>query len=231
MDCNHHSIDKETVLNIIRNMLYEFKLVDMLLETTINIDTLTLLGPDGIMDSLTAMQFITAIEKRFEVDLMEDLNLDCLETSESLAEYIVRHHQSADTSPLSPGIRKPLAVSAVAVGSHMAFDCSFCVTGLFTGVEPVRQVVYALAEAAGTEILSEGYHVFPSTDTWAGVTYFAIVSASHIVAHTWPEHHYIGVDIFTCRGIDEAAITAVLQKETGAESIRSRGMERTAVVN
>ena len=31
-----------------------------------------------------------------------------------------------------------------------------------------------------------------------GVTGMAIVSESHLVIHTWPEHGYAAVDIFTC---------------------------------
>ena len=31
-----------------------------------------------------------------------------------------------------------------------------------------------------------------------GVTGIAIVSESHLVIHTWPEHGYAAVDIFTC---------------------------------
>src|SRR5215475_9316650 len=31
-----------------------------------------------------------------------------------------------------------------------------------------------------------------------GVTGMAIVSESHLVIHTWPEHGYAAVDVFTC---------------------------------
>lgn len=31
-----------------------------------------------------------------------------------------------------------------------------------------------------------------------GVTGFAVVAESHVAVHTWPEHGYAAVDIFTC---------------------------------
>ena len=35
-----------------------------------------------------------------------------------------------------------------------------------------------------------------------GVTAVAIIAESHMSIHTWPEHDYAAIDIFTCRGLD-----------------------------
>jgi S-adenosylmethionine decarboxylase len=35
-----------------------------------------------------------------------------------------------------------------------------------------------------------------------GVTAIAVLAESHISVHTWPEHGYAAVDVFTCRGLD-----------------------------
>lgn len=44
-----------------------------------------------------------------------------------------------------------------------------------------------------------------------GVTGVAIISESHVAVHTWPEHKYAAVDIFTCNleGDVEAGIAAL----------------------
>jgi acyl carrier protein len=53
---------------------------------------LRLLGPGGIMDSLTATQFIGCVEQKFGIDIIGgDLNLDCMENVTALAEYIYRN--------------------------------------------------------------------------------------------------------------------------------------------
>jgi S-adenosylmethionine decarboxylase len=143
------------------------------------------------------------------------------------------------------------------IGSHLIFDCSRCRADIFNGVAPIREIIYQLADAIGTKILSEGHHIFPLTaesdlsglshfphmvqtavktgpnickPAPAGVTYFAIVSASHIVAHTWPEYAYLGVDIFSCREINEANVIETLKKETGTDGIRCRKLERSVNV-
>jgi S-adenosylmethionine decarboxylase len=38
--------------------------------------------------------------------------------------------------------------------------------------------------------------VYPFTPI--GVTGVAVVSESHVMVHTWPEHGYAAVDVFTC---------------------------------
>lgn len=42
-----------------------------------------------------------------------------------------------------------------------------------------------------------------------GVTGVAIIAESHVAVHTWPEHGYAAVDIFTCNM--EADITAGIE--------------------
>lgn len=55
----------------------------------------------------------------------------------------------------------------------------------------------ALAEAArvsNATLLDIRTHPF----TPQGVTGFALLAESHISIHTWPEHGYAAVDVFTC---------------------------------
>jgi len=54
-------------------------------------------------------------------------------------------------------------------------------------------MVGAAAEAGAT-VLGESFHKFQPV----GVTGVVIISESHICIHTWPEHRYAAVDIFTC---------------------------------
>ncbi len=50
-----------------------------------------LIGVGGIMDSVTALRFITMIEDHFGVDIAEDeLALECFSTVDSLTEYLSR---------------------------------------------------------------------------------------------------------------------------------------------
>lgn len=52
---------------------------------------------NGSVDSLTALQLISRVEECFDVDITDDLNLDCMETVDTLVEFIV------DNSATQPG--------------------------------------------------------------------------------------------------------------------------------
>ena len=64
----------------------------VLVNDTIYTEQTPILGRNGILDSLTAFQFICEVEDLFSVQIIEnDLNLDCLENIETLSEYIIRN--------------------------------------------------------------------------------------------------------------------------------------------
>ncbi|MDR1664903.1 MAG: adenosylmethionine decarboxylase [Clostridiales bacterium] len=189
--------NRDAVYQAIKELLVGLKLAG---ENT-DIKNMTLLGAGGVMDSLTAMRFIHAAGERFQINIMDDLNLDCMENVAALADFIVKNQPAAIT-----------------VGQHIIIDCSRCPAFMFTGEEVIRSLIHALADSIGTEILKEGFHTFSPI----GVTGFAIVSASHIVVHTWPEYRYIGADIFSCREIDEGKIIALLKQKMGGGVICER---------
>ena len=72
------------IIGGIKEILLELRIIN---EET-NTAGMTLLGPGGVMDSLTAMRFINRAEQRFKTDIMGDLGLNCMKTTDSLAEYI-----------------------------------------------------------------------------------------------------------------------------------------------
>lgn len=64
-----------------------------------------------------------------------------------------------------------------------------------------------------------------------GETYLAILSASHLAIHTWPEHRAVTVDIFVCgRHVDPRLIESKCIEAFGATgancSVRGRGITR-----
>jgi S-adenosylmethionine decarboxylase proenzyme len=50
------------------------------------------------------------------------------------------------------------------------------------------------AIACGAVVLGESFHHFSPQ----GVSGVVIIAESHLSIHTWPEHGYAAVDIFTC---------------------------------
>ena len=51
-----------------------------------------------------------------------------------------------------------------------------------------------IALETGATIIGESFHKF----SLGGVTGVIAIAESHLSIHTWPEHKYAAVDIFTC---------------------------------
>ena len=50
------------------------------------------------------------------------------------------------------------------------------------------------ARVAGAQIVTETFHRFSPH----GISGVVIITESHLAIHTWPEHGYAAVDLFTC---------------------------------
>jgi S-adenosylmethionine decarboxylase len=79
-----------------------------------------------------------------------------------------------------------------AIGRHIILEMWGCqnLNSVDTAERALREMVTAL------EVNLLDLRVYPFSPV--GVTGVAIVSESHLVIHTWPEHGYAAVDIFTC---------------------------------
>jgi len=66
------------------------------------------------------------------------------------------------------------------------------------------------AESAGLTILGVKTHKFNPQ----GVSVVVVVAESHIFIHTWPEHRYAALDIFTCKSEESTwkAYRVILEK-------------------
>ena len=58
----------------------------------------------------------------------------------------------------------------------------------------VREALAEAARVSNATLLDISTHKFEPQ----GVTGFALLAESHISIHTWPEHEYAAVDVFTC---------------------------------
>jgi S-adenosylmethionine decarboxylase proenzyme len=58
----------------------------------------------------------------------------------------------------------------------------------------VRQTLIEAAERVGATIIGHSFHQFSPQ----GVTGVVAIAESHLCIHTWPEHGYAAVDVFTC---------------------------------
>ncbi len=81
-----------------------------------------------------------------------------------------------------------------ALGTHLLLEMNECDPVLLDNLTLVKQTMLTAAEEAGATVVGEVFHKFSPV----GVTGIVCIAESHISIHTWPEHAYAAVDIFTC---------------------------------
>ena len=84
-----------------------------------------------------------------------------------------------------------------ALGVHLLLDLRKCNPEFLDDLQFIKQAMLGAAQEAGATVLGESFHKFSPL----GATGIIAISESHICIHTWPEHSYAAVDIFTC-GLD-----------------------------
>jgi S-adenosylmethionine decarboxylase len=87
-----------------------------------------------------------------------------------------------------------------------------------------RAMVDAVREAGGTYV-TDIFHEFSPY----GLSGVVVIAESHLAVHTWPEHGYAAVDIFSCTArLDQQCLIDRLAAWLGAASVhvdkRRRGI-------
>ena len=80
------------------------------------------------------------------------------------------------------------------LGNHLLLELKNCDSVLLDDLSYVREALMSAAQEMGARILGESFHKFHPQ----GVTGVVPISESHLCVHTWPEHRYAAVDVFTC---------------------------------
>ena len=86
-----------------------------------------------------------------------------------------------------------------ALGKHLLLELKDCNTGLLNDIEYLRRTLTEVAGHIGATVIKDDFYQF----TPQGVSGVIIIAESHISIHTWPEHNYAAVDIFTCGDVIE----------------------------
>ncbi len=75
---------------------------------------------------------------------------------------------------------------------HLIADFKSC--NLIKGPKELKKILLEAAKEANNIALKTSIHKFPVQ----GITGMVLLAESHIAIHTWPEHDYVAIDIFSC---------------------------------
>ncbi len=81
-----------------------------------------------------------------------------------------------------------------ALGRHILLELRSCNSATLDDLSYIEGTMLHAAEETGATIIGKLFHQFSPQ----GVTGVVAIAESHLCIHTWPEHSYAAVDIFTC---------------------------------
>jgi len=80
------------------------------------------------------------------------------------------------------------------LGRHLVVEMYGVQSTLLHDLSLAKRVLRESIEACKATFMGEHYTVFAA----GGISGIVVIAESHISIHTWPEHGYAAVDIFTC---------------------------------
>ena len=92
---------------------------------------------------------------------------------------------------------------AKTLGIHIVADLYGCDPEILKSATKMADIFEGAVKFANLNKLSSHYHQFHPY----GATGVVVISESHLSFHTWPEHKYVAIDVYTC-GPHETAFKA-----------------------
>jgi S-adenosylmethionine decarboxylase proenzyme len=108
------------------------------------------------------------------------------------------------------------------IGRHLIAELYRCDPQRLADLALVQRSMLEAAGAIGATILGNAFHHFSPS----GVSGAVVIAESHLSIHTWPEHGYGAVDVFTCGDMDPRPALLHLKAELGAADMRVQEIVR-----
>ena len=107
------------------------------------------------------------------------------------------------------------------MGRHVIAEMWDCNIDILNDMGKIEQIFVDAALKSGAEIREVAFHKFAPQ----GVSGVVIISESHLTIHSFPEHGYASIDVYTCGDIIDPNVAC----DYIAESLNSKRLERVEV--
>lgn len=81
-----------------------------------------------------------------------------------------------------------------ALGRHIILELYDCPPALLKVPEQSKEFLLEAAQRMEATVVNAQFHAFSPY----GVSGVVVIQESHLTIHTWPEHGYAAIDVFTC---------------------------------
>lgn len=111
------------------------------------------------------------------------------------------------------------------IGTHYIWDIQRVSAHEISYVFEIRTLLRHICSLTPLTIESESYKQFQPV----GATGIMLLSESHLSIHTWPEHEFLAIDLFSCIPVDHQRITDYLTSVLSTDDITIKILERGRV--
>jgi S-adenosylmethionine decarboxylase proenzyme len=109
------------------------------------------------------------------------------------------------------------------LGRHMLLELYDCPQEILNNQEKIEEVLVGVVHAVGATLINTSFHKFSPY----GVSGVVVIAESHITIHTWPEHNYAAIDVFTCNDkIDYALVENIVVKKFSSSKHKAQTIIR-----
>ena len=106
---------------------------------------------------------------------------------------------------------------------HTLLELHGCDAALLNAPGDLKKLLLEAVRRGHGTIVTDVFHTFSPH----GVSGVVVIAESHVAVHTWPEHGYAAVDIFSCGAtLDHAAIRDWIRAGLRAGRVESRELTR-----
>ncbi len=84
------------------------------------------------------------------------------------------------------------------IGRHVISELWGCDLSKLNDMNQIEQIFVDAALRSGAEVREVAFHKFAPQ----GVSGVVIISESHLTIHSFPEHGYASIDVYTCGDLD-----------------------------
>src|SRR6056297_1197959 len=102
------------------------------------------------------------------------------------------------------------------MGRHVIAELWGCEEDRLNDLQSIERTMVNAALEAGAEVREVAFHKFAPQ----GVSGVVIISESHLTIHSFPEHGYASIDVYTCGDrIDPNVASDYISKGLGAQTV------------
>jgi len=104
------------------------------------------------------------------------------------------HHHLSRGTKLRPLEDLEGTYNLKTLGRHFLLELGDCNPAILNQLAKIETILLAAAKKAKATIVDSRFHQFSPF----GISGVVVIAESHLTIHTWPEHAYAAVDIFSC---------------------------------